>query len=99
MEIDHPWETCPFRTLLLVVQDMLALKYGLQLDETDFVTKAKASGGSKAAQWLHMLRSLRDFGAPKVARCTNKTRDPKRIARADLLADVGALADGKLGSL
>eukprot|EP00435_Cladocopium_sp_Y103_P046659 s554_g13.t1 len=40
-EIDHPWETCPFRTLFLVVQDMLVLKYGLELDELDFINKAK----------------------------------------------------------
>ncbi|CAK9079062.1 Uncharacterized protein SCF082_LOCUS37740 [Durusdinium trenchii] len=41
-EIEHPWETCPFQTLFVVVQDMLALKYGVQLDEFDFVNKAKA---------------------------------------------------------
>ncbi|CAJ1411157.1 unnamed protein product [Effrenium voratum] len=44
-DIDHPWETCPFRTLFLVIQDMMALKYGLQLDEPDFVGKAKARCG------------------------------------------------------
>lgn len=44
-EIEHPWETCPFQTLFVVVQDMLALKYGVQLDEFDFVNKAKARCG------------------------------------------------------
>ncbi|CAJ1416419.1 unnamed protein product [Effrenium voratum] len=42
-DIDHPWETCPFRTLFLVIQDMMALKYGLQLDEPDFDRRPGAS--------------------------------------------------------
>lgn len=40
-DIAAPGETCPLRAACAVVQDMLSLKYGLQLDEADFVSKAK----------------------------------------------------------
>eukprot|EP00931_Biecheleriopsis_adriatica_P005016 TRINITY_DN10658_c0_g3_i1.p1 TRINITY_DN10658_c0_g3~~TRINITY_DN10658_c0_g3_i1.p1 ORF type:complete len:624 (+),score=147.40 TRINITY_DN10658_c0_g3_i1:60-1931(+) len=40
-EVAEPWETCPVGATFMVVQDMLALKYGLQLDEFDFASKAK----------------------------------------------------------
>ncbi|CAE7885228.1 PAT06 [Symbiodinium microadriaticum] len=41
-DVEQPRETCPVSTLFMVVQDMMALKYGMQLDEFDFVSKAKA---------------------------------------------------------
>eukprot|EP00930_Biecheleria_cincta_P039096 TRINITY_DN26899_c0_g1_i1.p1 TRINITY_DN26899_c0_g1~~TRINITY_DN26899_c0_g1_i1.p1 ORF type:complete len:634 (+),score=113.29 TRINITY_DN26899_c0_g1_i1:146-2047(+) len=41
-DIDKPGETCPVGTAFIVLQEMLALKYGIQLDEHDFTCKAKA---------------------------------------------------------
>eukprot|EP00930_Biecheleria_cincta_P088260 TRINITY_DN7749_c0_g2_i1.p1 TRINITY_DN7749_c0_g2~~TRINITY_DN7749_c0_g2_i1.p1 ORF type:complete len:672 (+),score=132.15 TRINITY_DN7749_c0_g2_i1:166-2016(+) len=41
-DIDQPGETCPVGTAFIVLQEMLALKYGVQLDEHDFTCKAKA---------------------------------------------------------
>merc|ERR1719203_1793087 len=37
-----PSEACPLAAAFAVIQDMLAFKYGLQLDESDFVSKARA---------------------------------------------------------
>lgn len=41
-DVDQPGETCPVGTAFIVLQEMLALKYGIQLDEHDFTCKAKA---------------------------------------------------------
>jgi len=41
-DVDKPGETCPVGTAFIVLQEMLALKYGIQLDEHDFTCKAKA---------------------------------------------------------
>lgn len=49
-EIAAPGETCPLRAVCSVVQDMLALKYGMQLDEDDFVSKAKVRCDPDARQ-------------------------------------------------
>jgi len=70
-EIDHPWETCPFRSLFVVVQDMLALKYGLQLDETDFVSKAKARCGPEL-QPGKLVHALNAEPALKVKDASNE---------------------------
>lgn len=39
-------ETCPLGAIFTVVQDMLSMKYGQQLDESDFLSKAEARIGS-----------------------------------------------------
>jgi len=41
-EVAEPGETCPLGAACVVIQDMLALKYGVQIDEADFMTKARA---------------------------------------------------------
>lgn len=54
-EIEQPGETCPFGAAFVVLQDMLALKYGQQIDENDFIGKAKARCTS-ADRWSpHLL--------------------------------------------
>jgi len=40
-DIDQPGETDPVAAAFTVIQDMMALKYGVQLDEHDFISKAK----------------------------------------------------------
>jgi len=70
-EIDHPWETCPFRTLFVVVQDMLVLKYGLELDELDFINKAKARCGPEL-QPRKLVHALNAEPALKVKDANNE---------------------------
>ncbi|CAK0825362.1 unnamed protein product, partial [Prorocentrum cordatum] len=40
-DVGEPGRTCPLGAVCMVIQDMLALKYGCHIDEADFMSKAR----------------------------------------------------------